>query len=609
MAKFNPSGTALIYSTFLGGTNNENTRTQRSGRIAVDAAGNAYVAGDTSSTDFPVGGSGADTVFGGGVTGQTDAFYVKLGPTGAFLYGTYMGGIDYDTAVGIGVDSTGNVYVAGSALSDAASFPQTANGYDQVRNGYDAFLTKFDASGTRVYSTFLGGSGGDNYNVKAGGLAVDDQGRAYLTGDTYSTDFPIVGGYQATFSGPNGYDAYLAVIDTTVSGAAGLIYSTYLGGSGTDIAYGIAYAGSRQVVIVGETGVLCARRTSRFRPRTPTMRRSTGSGDAFVAKFDTSLTGNASLLFSTYLGGTDYEYANDVAVDPQGAIHVVGDVRSTDFPLVNPVSTGFDFIGKFVTKFNATGSALLYSTYFGGVVNGAGAFGVATNAAGDTYFAGATNMPATNPPTATGFPIVNPFQGVYGGGSSDAFIARLGNGADLLLTKTAAPEPVTTGGTVTYTLTITNLSSDPSLAVTLADPLPAGTTFATCGATAGGVCGGTGNNRTVTFAVHRRLVVGDGDHHRHRDRGHGRDAGQHRRGRRRDVRPGDGQQHRHRDVAHARREPARHRQRRAAERLGDALRPRSELRRRRQRPRRRSRRGRPHQLPGTGRRDRTRAAS
>ncbi len=126
MAKFNPSGTALIYSTFLGGTNNENTRTQRSGRIAVDAAGNAYVAGDTSSTDFPVGGSGADTVFGGGVTGQTDAFYVKLGPTGAFLYGTYMGGIDFDTAVGIGVDSAGNVYVAGSALSDAASFPQTA---------------------------------------------------------------------------------------------------------------------------------------------------------------------------------------------------------------------------------------------------------------------------------------------------------------------------------------------------------------------------------------------------------------------------------------------------------------------------------------------------
>jgi len=498
VAKFNPSGTALIYSTFLGGTNNENTRTQRSGRIAVDAAGNAYVAGDTNSTDFPVGGSGADTVFGGGVTGQTDAFYVKLGPTGAFLYGTYMGGIDYDTAVGIAVDSTGNVYVAGSTLSDAASFPQTANGYDLVHNGYDAFLTKFDAGGNRVYSTFLGGSGGDNYNVKAGGLAVDNQGRAYLTGDTYSTDFPIVGGYQATFSGPNGYDAYLAVIDTTVSGAPGLVYSTYLGGSGTDIAYGIAYAGSRQVVIVGETGALSAPNIA-FPTKNAYDSTLNGSRDAFVAKFDTSLSGNASLLFSTFLGGSDYEYANDVAVDAQGAIHVVGDVRSTDFPLVNPVSTGFDFIGKFATKMNASGSALLYSTYPWGLVNGAGAFGVATNAAGDTYITGSTNNPATNPPTATGFPIVHPFQGVYGGGSSDAFIARLGSGADLQLTKTAAPEPVATGGTVTYTLTISNLSSDPSLAVTLADPLAAGTTFATCSATGGGVCGGTGNDRTVTF--------------------------------------------------------------------------------------------------------------
>jgi uncharacterized repeat protein (TIGR01451 family) len=499
VAKFNPSGTALIYSTFLGGTNNENVRTQRSGRVAVDAVGNAYVAGDTASADFPVGGPGADTVFGGGVASQTDAFYVKLGPTGAFLYGTYLGGNDFDTAVGIGVDSTGNVYVAGSALSDAATFPQTANGYDQVRTGYDAFLTKFDATGARVYSTFLGGSGGDNYNVKAGGLAVDDQGRAYLTGDTYSTDFPVVGGFQPAFSGPSNYDAYLAVIDTTVSGVPGLIYSTYLGGSGTDIAYGIAYAGSRQVVVVGETGVLSAPNVA-FPTRNAFDATFNGVRDAFVARFDTSLTGNNSLLFSTYLGGSDYEYANDVAVDAQGAIHVVGDVRSQNFPLVNPISTGFDFIGKFITKMNATGSTLLYSTYFGGVVNGVGAFGVATNAAGDTFVTGATNSSATNPPTATGFPIVAPFQGVYGGGSSDAFLARLGNGADLLLTKQASPEPVSTNATLTYTLTIGNLSSDPALNVTLADPLPAGVTFGTCVANAGGVCGGSGNNRTVTFA-------------------------------------------------------------------------------------------------------------
>jgi uncharacterized repeat protein (TIGR01451 family) len=494
VAKFNPSGTALVYSTFLGGSSNENTRSQRSGRIVADAAGNAYIAGDTSSTDFPVGGAGADTSFGGGVTGQTDAFYVKLGPTGAFLYGTYIGGNDFDYAVGIGVDSTGNVYVAGGALSDAATFPQTPNGYDQIRNGYDAFLTKFDASGTRVYSTFLGGSGGDNYNVKAGGLAVDDQGRAYLTGDTYSTDFPIVGGYQTSFSGPSGVDAFLAVIDTTLSGSASLVYSTYLGGPGTDIALGIAYAGARQVVIVGQASPGFPTKNALY----PTFKG--GTSDAFIAKFDTSQTGNASLLFSTYLGGSDYEYAWDVAVDAQGAIHVVGDVRSTDFPLVNPISTGFDYLQMFATKMNASGSALIYSTYFGGLGNGKGAQAVATNSAGDTYIAGHTNNDRSNPTFPDGFPIVSPFQGVYGGGGRDAFITRLGNGVDLQLTNIPSPEPVATGATLTYTLTVTNNGTDPALSVTLTDPLPAGVTFATCVASAGGVCGGSGNARTATFA-------------------------------------------------------------------------------------------------------------
>jgi uncharacterized repeat protein (TIGR01451 family) len=494
VAKFNPSGTTLVYSTFLGGTGNENTRSQRSGRIVADAAGNAYVAGDTNSVDFPVGGAGADTVFGGGATGQTDAFYVKLGPTGAFLYGTYIGGNDYDYAVGIGVDSTGNVYVAGGALSDAATFPQTPNGYDLVRNGYDAFLTKFDASGTRVYSTFLGGTGGDNYNVKAGGLAIDDQGRAYLTGDTYSTDFPIVGGYQTAFSGPSGYDVYLAVIDTTLSGPASLVYSTYLGGPGTDIGLGIAYAGARQVVIVGQVSTGFPTKNALY----PTY--GGGNSDAFVAKFDTSLTGNASLLFSTYLGGSDYDYAWDVAVDPQGAIHVVGDVRSTDFPLVNPISTGFDYLQMFATKMNASGSALIYSTYFGGLGNGKGAQAVATNAAGDTYIAGHTNNDRSNPTFPDGFPIVSPFQGVYGGGGRDAFITRLGNGVDLQLTNLSSPEPVAPGATLTYTLTVTNNGTDPALSVTLNDPLPAGVAFGSCVATLGGACGGSGNARTVTFA-------------------------------------------------------------------------------------------------------------
>ena len=331
-----------------------------------------------------------------------------------------------------------------------------------MRNGYDAFLTKFNASGTRVYSTFLGGSGGDNYNVKAGGLAVDDQGRAYLTGDTYSIDFPIVGGYQAAFSGPSGYDAYLAVIDTTVSGVPGLVYSTYLGGSGAEIAYGIAYAGARQVVIVGETGILSAPNVA-FPTKNAFDATFNGVRDAFVAKFDTSLTGNASLLFSTYLGGSDYEYANDVAVDTQGGSRGRrSTIDNTHFRREHGVER-FDSSGVHHQDKPPARRSLLDD--FGG------AHGVAAplawpNAAGDTY-AGATNMP-DHPPPRHGFPIVNPFKGVYGGCSSDAFIARLGSGADLLLTDGSAG----TGrpAAVTYTLTIAQLSSDPSLAVTLADP-------------------------------------------------------------------------------------------------------------------------------------------
>jgi hypothetical protein len=200
-----------------------------------------------------------------------------------------MGGIDYDDAVGIGVDSAGNVYVAGSALSDAASFPQTANGYDLVHNGYDAFLTKFDASGTRVYSTFLGGTGGDNYNVKAGGLAIDDQAglsdRRHLQ-HRLSHRRRL----QATFSGPNGYDAYLAVIDTTVPGV-GLVIP-HIRGPGrhrVGCLRGLAAGGHRR-----ETGVFGAQR--RVSDQSAYDATFNGSGTR-SSPGSTSCGGNASLLF------------------------------------------------------------------------------------------------------------------------------------------------------------------------------------------------------------------------------------------------------------------------------------------------------------------------
>jgi len=493
VSKFNPAGGALIYSTFLGGSGDDNNRALRAGRVAVDAAGNAYVAGDTASADFPVSANAADATYGGGASNPSDGFYVKLGPTGAFLYGTYIGGSDYDYTHGIAVDGAGAVYVMGATRSDAAEgFPQTGNAFSGTLSGtQDAFLTRFDASGARVYSTFLGGTGQENSFLSVGGgLAIDGAGRAYLTGDTPGLGFPIVGGFQGTFGGSN--DAFLAVIDTTLSGGASLVYSTYLGGTGQDLGYDIAFAGGRQVVVVGEAD-----------PGFPVVNaldatHNGGNSDVFVAKFDTALTGAASLLYSTYIGGSDYEFPWDVAIDPSGAIHVVGETRSTNFPVVNPIRTNFFQLEPFVFKMNAAGTALVYSTLFGIEANYKQVRAVATNAAGDTFIAGGTND-ANNPTGPTHFPRVNAFQSTYGGGNADGIIARIANGVELLLTKTAAPEPVSTGGTITYTLTVTNTATDPAISVTLNDPLPAGVTFASCNATGGGTCGGSGNTRTVTF--------------------------------------------------------------------------------------------------------------
>ena len=492
VAKLNPAGTALIYCTFLGGTDDENTYSFRPGRIAADAAGNAYVAGDTSSADFPVGGAGADTTYGGGISTPADAFYVKLGPTGAFLYGTYAGGVAMDWATGIAVDAAGNVYLGGGT-ADGTTFAQTGNAYDATANGYDAFLSKFDASGTRVYSTFIGGTGGEMYFQLAGGLAIDNAGRAYVTGDTYSTNFPIVNGYQAAFGAGSAYDAFLAVIDTTQAGAASLVYSTYLGGTGTDMGMGIAYIGNRQVYVAGEAD-------AGF-PTANALDATYGGGnsDGFVTRIDTSQAGAASMIWSTFIGGTLADRMWDVAADASGNAHLAGESASTDWPQVGAISTHINLTQPVVAKINAAGTTLLFSSYFAGGGNGKGAMAVTTNPAGDMFVAGFTNNDRTNPSDPIGYPIANPLQGTYGGGGYDAWIARIGNAGDLLLTKTASPEPVSTGGTLTYTLTISNQSTDPALDVVLADPLPSGTTFATCAATLGGVCGGSGNSRTVTF--------------------------------------------------------------------------------------------------------------
>ncbi len=235
VTKLSPTGSALVYSTYLGGSAYDNAF-----GIAVDSAGNAYVTGFTASTNFPT-----KNPFQGSNAGYQNAFVTKLSPTGsALVYSTYLGGSAYDNAFGIAVDSAGNAYVTGETSS--TNFP-TQNPFQGTNaGGDDAFVTKLSPTGSAlVYSTYLGGSGGDG----AYGIAVDGAGNAYVTGPTWSRDFPIQNPFQGAYGG--GYeDAFVTKLSPTGSA---LVYSTYLGGSGGDGGRGIALDSARNAYVTGYT--------------------------------------------------------------------------------------------------------------------------------------------------------------------------------------------------------------------------------------------------------------------------------------------------------------------------------------------------------------------
>ena len=273
MAKLNAAGSALVYSTYLGGSGDDVTT-----GIAVDGAGNAYVTGITSSTDFPTV-NPLQAAFGGGVF---DGFVAKFNATGtALVYSTYLGGSSAaftagDAGLGIAVDGAGNAYVTGRTPS--ADFP-TVNPLQATFGGgdADAFMAKLNAAGSAlVYSTYLGGSG---FEQVFGGIAVDAAGNAYVTGSTTSADFPTANPIQATLTGVE--DAFVAKLN-----AAGLalVYSTYLGGSGFNEPVGIAVDGAGNAYVTGIT-------SSTDFPTVNPLQATFGGGDhdAFVAKLNPSI--------------------------------------------------------------------------------------------------------------------------------------------------------------------------------------------------------------------------------------------------------------------------------------------------------------------------------
>jgi len=251
---------------------------------------------------------------------------------------------------------------------------------------------------TLVYSTYLGGSGFDY----GSGIAVDSAGNAYVTGQTYSTDFPTANPFQAARVG--GPDAFVAKLNA--AGSA-LVYSTYLGGNGDDYGRGIAVDAAGNAYVTGETG------STNFPTANPLQASNAGGNyDAFVAKLNAA---GSALVYSTYLGGSDYDYGYGIAVDAAGNAYVTGETFSTNFPTANPLqASNAGGPNAFVAKLNAAGSALVYCTYLGGSGGDSGQ-GIAVDAAGNAYVTGETG---------SNFPTANPFQASNAGGP-DAFVARL----------------------------------------------------------------------------------------------------------------------------------------------------------------------------------------
>ena len=390
VSKFNPAGTALVYSTYLGGSGLD-----LGASIATDLAGNAYVTGQTDSSNFPT-----SSPYQASYAGLIDTFVAKLNAAGSALtYSTYLGGATWsDIGTGIAVDPSGNAYVTG--YTGSTDYPTSSPFQASFGGGSsDAFLTKFNPAGSALtYSTYFGGSANDSGRA----IAVDNSNLAYITGTTDSTNFPTSAPFQGSVGGNT--DAFAAKF--AASGAT-LVYSTYLGGSIDDLGYGIAADSSGNAYVVGWTD------SSNYPTSAPYQGVKSTGQDAFVTMLNAA---GSALTYSTFLGGNATDFARGIAVNASGNAYVTGETNSTNFPVANAYqATSGGGNEAFVTKFAVSGATLDYSTYLGGGGNGPGV-GIALSLGGNAYVAGYTN--------STTFPTFSAFQGANAG-SYDAFLAQL----------------------------------------------------------------------------------------------------------------------------------------------------------------------------------------
>lgn len=461
VVKLNPSGTALVYSTFLGGPGDD-----RGAAIAVDASGNAYVTGVSYSSDFPTTTGAAQRSYGG----SGDAFISGLNAAGTgLLYSTYLGGSGTDSGMGIARASSGSVIVTGT--TDSSVFPTTTGSFQAPgRITRAGFVARVSSTGGLVYST--AGIGGN-------AIAVDSSDNAYITGSTSDTSFPTTAGaFDTTYNGGPS-DAFVAALNSTGSA---LLFSTFLGGrpsivGGEDEGTAIALDSARNVYVTGYT------RSQDF-PMSPGAYQDFIGGlrSAFITKLDAS---GRTLLYSTFLGGRDNDSGYAIAVDSAGNAYVTGETVSRNFPTTsdaldticedinNNTSRPCSLSDAFLTVVNPAGTGLVYSTYLGGGGADEGR-ALAFDSSGTLYITGYT--------AASDF-LVTP--GAYQTalrGAPNVFVTKMNFGGGGVVTPAislaVSPSAVslTPGGAAqTANLTLSRISFTASVIVSAAG-LPAGVT-------------------------------------------------------------------------------------------------------------------------------------
>ncbi len=312
VTKIDAGGSALIYSTYLGGSQDDYAQA-----IAVSATGNALLGGTTFSANFPTLAAAQ-----GSLHGTSDAFVANLAPLGnALVYSTFLGGDNGESAHGVAFDAGNNAAVVGSTSS--SNFPRLTPFQATFGGGtYDGFVSKLSPSGAFVTSTYLGGSGND----EAQAVAVQASGQATVVGYTLSANFPFASGAQSALASAGHSDAFVTRFNASSSTLA---FSTFLGGTGEDSASGVSVDSTNTAYVVGSTD------STNFPLAKPIPGQGAyhGAGDGFVTAVDPS---GSPFSYSTYLGGSAEDHAVGVAVQANGLTHVVGNTYSTDFPLVNP---------------------------------------------------------------------------------------------------------------------------------------------------------------------------------------------------------------------------------------------------------------------------------